>query len=264
MKPRDERRPLERGRHVPERQAVPDAAELEAHHPDEVSGAGPARVHARAQHRPLLAPEEGEPHAEPARRIGDEPGAKGAQDAHGRRVVVGPRTARNGIVVGREHERPGSGPEIHEEVDPRALDGPIRIAADRQAGRAQHGLGQLGPLPVGPPGEEGRQVARRGRGQPAIAGEVEQGRRGPAPAAVHQPRGRDVQGAAHGAAQPQPPAARAFRGHAGEAGGPGPSGGRASSRAAFSLVVAATVPTGTPRSSATRAAVTGRYAGSLR
>ena len=179
---------------------------------------GPVRraYDARAQHRPLLAPEEGEPHAEPARRIGDEPGAKGAQDAHGRRVVVGPRTARDGIVVGREHERPGSGPEIHEEVDPRALDGPIRIAADRQAGRAQHGLGQLGPLPVGPPGEEGRQVARRGRGQPAIAGEVEQGRRGPAPAAVHQPRGRDVQGAAHGAAQPQPPAARAFRGHAGE------------------------------------------------
>ena len=99
--------------------------------------------------------------------------------------------------------------------------------------REQHGLGQLGPLPVGPPREQVRHVARRGRGQPAISGEVEQGRRGPSPAAVHEPRDRDVQGAADGAAQPEPPAPRPLRRHAGGAAGPGRGGGSASRRAAL-------------------------------
>ena len=157
--------------------------------------------------------------------------------------------------MGGEHERPRPGPEIHEEVDARALDGPIGMAADRQVTREQDGLGQPGPLPVGPPGEQVRHVARRGRRQPAISGEVEQGHRGPSPAAVHEPRDRDVQGAADGAAKPEPPPPPPLRRHAGGAAGPGRGGGSASRRAALPLVAAATVAIGRPRSSATRAAV---------
>ena len=94
---------LERRGHVPERQALSDPAELEAHDADEVpdqrGAVAPPDVHARAQHRPLLAPEEGQAHAEMPRRRGREPGGERMEDPDGRRVVVGARAARYGVVM---------------------------------------------------------------------------------------------------------------------------------------------------------------------
>ena len=257
----DERRPLERGGHVPERQAVPDPAELEAHHPDEIARVGgPSRVDARAQHRPLLAPEEGEPHAEPPRRMRGQPGAEGAQDADRRRVVVGAGTPRHGVVMGGEHERPRPGPEIHEEVDARALDGPIRMAADRQAtSRAAR------PRSAGPaPGWTARRAGPPCRAAwPRTAGDI---RRGRAAGAEDRPRRRFMSRAAVTFRAPptarrssEPPAPRPLRASRRRRRRAGTGRReREQARRRSPLVAAATVAIGRPRSSATRAAVIGR------
>src|SRR5262249_23802567 len=108
------------------------------------------------------------------------------------------------------------------------------------------------------------QVPRSRRRERAIGRQVEPGRSGPAVATIHEARRRHVERAAHDAAQLPPPAARARHGHAVRGAAVELSGGSPRSRAAVSAVAAATAAVGTLSSSAARAAVTGRYAGSLR
>ena len=227
-------------RRVPDRERVAHAAQLEAHHAGDPIHRRLAHVDARAEVAELLARREEQPHAQARRRRRGQPLEQGQQNRHGGGVVVGAGAAGDRVVVGHEHQRAVAAAEVDDVVVAAAFERREPMPRERHAARGEpRGHRRLARGVVA----RGEQTRERERRAWTAQHRVERRRRltvrgrPPLEHATH----RAVQASAHEEAdvaqRHQPMRSR---------------------RRALSDACRANTSSGSPRSSATRAAVSAR------